>query len=256
LTPLPFQTISTVMTHGHIFAELGWNVRAVGDEVHGEADVIAALLVPGAERLRVSVLAAWADHLMGLVAAQIVAPRVPATLELDVQLLDPAPSTGRVRGRGRLLKSGRSVVFAAVDFFDARDRRFAIAGGSFMLAGDRNVRLPAKLSLDLPDQPAVLTMPFAQRAGCTLREPGVAVLQRREDGLNSSNTINGGLLALAAEEALRSRYEGHMLCSLALRYLRPCRVGPAVAIAERHGNLGVVEIRDDRLAVVGSARVF
>jgi len=244
------------MTHRHIFAELGWSVRAVGEEVHGEAEVIPALLVPGAECLRVSVLAAWADHLMGLVAAQIVAPRVPATLELDVQLLEPAPSAGRVRGRGRLLKSGRSVVFAAVDFFDARGRRFAIAGGSFMLAGDPNLRLPAKLSLDLPDQPAVLTIPFAQRAGCTVREQGVAVLERREDGLNSSNTINGGLLALAAEEALRSRYEGQMLCSLALRYLRPCRVGPAVAIAERHGSLGVVEIRDERLAVVGSARVF
>jgi acyl-coenzyme A thioesterase PaaI-like protein len=241
----------------HIFSELGWNVRNVGDEVHGAAEVIAPLL---AGDLRVSVLAAWADHLMGLVAAQIVAPRVPATLELDVQLLARAPTSGRVHGRGRLLKSGRSVVFAAADFFDAHDRRFAIAGGSFMLAGDPDVRLPPKLSLDLPDQPARLTMPFAERAGCILRAPGVAALERREDGLNSSNTINGGLLALAAEEALRSLYEGHSLCSLALRYVRPCRVGPAVAVAERHGSLGTVETRDEgssgRLAVVGSARAF
>jgi len=244
----------------HIFAELGWNVHAVGDEVHGAAEVIPPLLVPLAGRLRVSVLAAWADHLMGLVAARIVTPRVPATLELDVQLLEPAPDSGRVRGRGRLLKSGRTVVFAGVDFFDAHDRRFAIAGGSFMLAGDPNVRLPPRLSLDLPDEPARLTIPFAERAGCTLRGPGIAALERREDGLNSSNTINGGLLALAAEEALRSLSAGRDLCSLSLRYLRPCRLGPAVAVAEQHGSLGVVQISDEgsqgRLTVAGSARVF
>ena len=244
----------------HIFRDLGWNVQAVGDEVHGEAEVIAPLLAPGAGQLRIAVLVAWADQLMGLGAAQLVSPRVPVTLELDVQLLGPAPSAGFVRGRARLLKSGRSVTFAACDFFDAHDRRFATAGGSFMLAGDPNVRLPAKLSLDQPREPARLLEPLAARAGCSLRARGVAALERRADGLNSSNTIHGGLLGLVAEDSVRSLYDGECLCSLALRYVRPCRVGPAVAVATRHGELATVEIADEgsegRLAVVASARVF
>lgn len=244
----------------HIFTEVGWNVRVAGEELLGEAVVIAPLLVPGAPQLRVSMLATWADHLMGLVAARIVAPRVPTTLELDVQLLRPAPGVGVVRGRGRLLKSGRTVVFAAVDFFDADEQRFAVAGGSFMLAGDPDVRLPAQLSLDRPEYPARLQIPIAQRAGCCVQVPGVTRLPRREDGLNASNTINGGLLALAAEDALLSLSAGTTLCALALRYLRPVRVGPAVAAARLHDGLGMVEISDEgsdnRTAVVGTARTF
>ena len=87
-------------------------------------------------------------------------------------------------------------------------------------------------------------MPFAERASCILRAPGIAALKSAEKMVSTRcNTINGGLLALAAEEAVRSLYEGQALCSLALRYVRPCRVGPAVAVAERHGSLGTVEIK-------------
>ena len=45
----------------------------------------------------------------------------------------------------------------------------------------------------------------------------MAVLPRSEDGLNSSNTVYGGLIALAVEEAVLSLADGQTLCSLALR---------------------------------------
>ncbi len=54
----------------------------------------------------------------------------------------------------------------------------------------------------------------------------MAVLPRSEDGLNSSNSVNGGLIALAAEEAVLSLAPGDTLRSLGLRYLQAVRAGP------------------------------
>ena len=244
----------------HILSEVGWNVRQVGEEMHGEAQAIAPLLVPELPHVRVSMLAAWADQLLGLLAVRIMAPRVPTTLELDVHLYRAAPGTGAIRGRGRLLKAGRSVLTSVVEFSDARGEVFAEGAGSFMLAGDPDVRLPHAISLDLPPRAASIAEPIAQRAGCERRGPGVAVLPRREDGLNSSNTVNGGLLAVVVEEALLSLAPHTTLSSLGLRYLRPVRTGPAVARARLRHGLGMVELFDEgnenRLAVTATARVF
>ena len=88
----------------------------------------------------------------------------------------------------------------------------------------------------------------------------MAVLPRSDDGLNSSNTVNGGLIALVAEEAALSLSPGATLSSLSLRYLRPVRVGPAVATAHARSGLGQIEVRDagsdDRLSVLATARYF
>jgi acyl-coenzyme A thioesterase PaaI-like protein len=228
--------------------------------MHGAALIIPQLHVPGCSQLRASILATWADHLMGLLASQVMMPRVPATLELDVHLYRPAPGAGTVEGRARLLKAGRSVLSACVDFF-VDGEPLGVSAGSFMLAGDPNVRLPSTLSFEAAaPRAATLSEPIAERAGCERKQAGVAELPRRHDGLNSSNTINGGLLALVAEEALLSLAPHTTLCSLALRYLRPARIGPAVARATLRGGLGLVEVSDagseDRLAVTATARLF
>ena len=51
-----------------------------------------------------------------------------------------------------------------------------------------------------------------------------------------------------------------MPASLASRYRRPVRIGPAVATADVRAGLGRVEVRDagggDRLAVVATTRTF
>lgn len=88
----------------------------------------------------------------------------------------------------------------------------------------------------------------------------MAVLSRSEDGLNSANTVNGGLIALAAEEAALSLSPGSTLCSLGIRYLQPVRTGPVVATANQDHGLGLVELRDsgngDRLAAIATTRAF
>lgn len=67
-----------------------------------------------------------------------------------------------------------------------------------------------------------------------------------------------GLIALVAGEAALSLTPGATLSSMALRFLRPVRVGPAVATAQVRAGLGRVEVRDaggdDRRAVIVTTR--
>ena len=247
------------MAH-HILQELNFRVRRSGGELHGAAEITPYAHAPGTPHLRVSVLATWADMLSGLLAAQGMAPRVPVTLELDVHLYRPAPGAGLIRAVGRPVKKGRSVFVGSVEFSTAGGEPFGFSASSFMAAPDTTLRMPSVTSLDAMPAAPPLTVPLADRAGCKRQEPGVAVLPRSEDGLNASNTVNGGLIALAVEEALLSLAPGQTLSSLALRYMQPVRVGPAVATATMTAGLGQAELRDagngNRLAVAATARVF
>jgi acyl-coenzyme A thioesterase PaaI-like protein len=129
-----------------------------------------------------------------------------------------------------------------------------------MAAPTPGLELPPEVfSLDTVRLPAGrLRVPFAERAGCEVREPGVAVLPRTEESLNASRSVNGGLIALAVEEAALSLTPGATLSTMAVRFLAPVRTGPAVATADVRSGLGRVEVRDagedDRPAVLGTTR--
>ena len=244
----------------HILSELGLVVARAASDLEGTAPILREMCVPDTPHLRTSILAAWADHLSGLLAATVVAPLVPVTLELDVHLFEPGPGSGTVKSVAKTVKAGRSIFMASVAFSSADSEPIAISTASFMTAPDTSLRLPATFSFDGPPPEQRLHLPWAQRAGCERREPGVAVLPRSDDGLNSSNTVFGGLIALVAEEAALSLSPGATLSSLSLRYLRPIRVGPAVASAQARSGLGQIEVRDagndNRLSVLATARYF
>jgi len=244
----------------HILSELGFAVGRAGDGVLGSAQVVPEMWMPGTTSLRTSILATWVDHVSGLAAIGVLAPRVPVTLELDVHVYEQAPSHGTVHVASRLVKAGRSVVVCGVDITDNDGHLVAIGAASFMAAPDPRLELPTHISLDaLPTTSrGLLRLPFAERAGCRRGEPGVAVLPRSADGLNASGTVNGGLIALVVEEAALSLTPGATLSSMALRYLRPVRTGPAVATADVRAGLGRVEVRDaggdDRPVVTATTR--
>jgi len=248
------------MTGRHMLNELGFRVWRVGAELHGSAEVTRSMHVPGTERLRTSILAMWADMLGGLLAVDVLAPRVPVTLELDVHLNRPAPTAGRVLAVGRQVKAGRSVFVAGVEFFDADGDLFGFSTGSFMVAPGSTLTMSERTSVDAPPHPILLSVPLAERADCARRAAGVAEIQLSADGLNAANTMHGGLVAMVAEEAALSLSPGQTLCSLAVRYLNPVRVGPAVAVATTRGGLSQVELRDagndDKLAALVTARTF
>jgi acyl-coenzyme A thioesterase PaaI-like protein len=245
----------------HILQDLGWEVTRSGEGLHGSAPVVAEMHVPGTAHLRTSILAAWADVLAGHLAVDTISPRVPVTLELDVHLYRPAPGEGVVRGDGRIVKAGRSVFVASVDFSDGAGEPFGFAAASFMPAPDERLTIPMPLGEGrvVPAR-RPLTIPYAERAGCERIAPGVARLVHSDDKLNASNTLNGGLIALVAEEAVVSLLPGATASSLDMRYLQPARIGPVVARADVREGLGRVEVRDegndDRLCVVATSRFF
>jgi acyl-coenzyme A thioesterase PaaI-like protein len=246
----------------HILRELGFVLTRSGDELHGQADVVPEMWVPQTTSLRTSILAAWTDTVAGNLAVGLLAPRVPTTLELDVHAYQPLRGDGTIHAVSRTIKDGRSVVVFGVDFTDQDGEPVAVATASFMAIPDPDVTMPPEIARLVPVSAGDgrLRVPFAQRAGCERRAPGVAVLPRSDDGLNTAGTINGGLVALAVEEAALSVTPGTTLASMALRYLRPMRVGPAVASARVRAGLGRVDVRDegsdDRLAVIATTRTF
>jgi acyl-coenzyme A thioesterase PaaI-like protein len=249
----------------HVLLELGFTVQRTAGEIHGVADIVPEMWAPGTTSLRTSILATWCDTAAGHLCIDALQPRVPVTLELDVHAYQPPPSTGTVHAVARVLKAGRAVMVVAVDFTDQDGEPIAIGTASFMAAPDPGVSIDvdtvemARLANEATAGRR-LQVPLAERIGYERPEPGVVVLHRSDDGLNASNTVNGGLIAVAAEEAALSLSPGATLSSLALRYLRPVRVGPAVARATWRAGLGQVEVRDagsgDRLAVVATTRTF
>jgi acyl-coenzyme A thioesterase PaaI-like protein len=244
----------------HILSELGFVVRRVGDELHGTASVYPELHATGTHQLRTSILAIWADHLAGLLSVEAIAPRVPVTLELAVHLYGPTPGSGTVDAVATTMKKGRSVFVARVRFTSGGGEPIGLAVGTFMASPDPTASLPPAFSIDKTSSVTRLSVPLAERAKCQRDQPGTAVLPRSEDGLNSANTVNGGLIALVTEEAVLSLAPGRSLSSLDLHYLHALRVGPAVAVAEVRDGLGQVEVRDagngNRLSVMAFARIF
>lgn len=250
----------------HIVGELGMGIALSGDELHGSAEVTPHMHVPGTSCLRTSILAAFTDLLAGLLAGRVIGPRVPVTLDLAIDLFGPATDVRRVEGVSRPVKHGRTIFVAGIDFTgvdgNGDGRPLATATATFMPVPDESLRLPdSALLLDRTrDETMRLEQPFADRAGCVRQEPGVALLVRSEDGLNSSNTINGGLIALVVEEAALSAAAGTTLSSLSMRYVRPARVGPLVARAVTNGAVARVDVRDsgsdDRLTVTAVTRTF
>ncbi len=250
----------------HIIGELGMRISVVDDALHGTADVTPQMHLPGTSRLRTSIIAAFTDLLAGLLAGRVMGPRVPVTLDLAVDLFRPAEDVRRIVGVGRPVKAGRNVFVAGVDFSSVADngdgQPLGTASATFMPVPDESLRLPdSALLLDRTrDETMRLDQPFADRAGCIRQEPGVAVLVRSDDGLNSSNTINGGLIALVVEEAAVSTASATSLASLSMRYLRPARVGPLTARATADGRVARVDVRDsgsdDRLVVTAVTRTF
>lgn len=236
-------------------------ISVAGDALHGTAQITPEMHVPGTDCLRTSILAAFTDLLAGILAGRAIGPRVPVTLDLAIDLYRPATGVHQVTGVGRPVKIGRQIFVAGVDF-TADGEPLATASATFMPVPDESLRLPdSALFLErTQDETMRLEQPFADRAGCIRQRPGAASLVRSDDGLNSSNTINGGLIALVVEEAVLSAAPDSTVASLAMRYLRPARVGPLVAMASTNGAVARVDVRDagsdDRLTATATTRTF
>lgn len=239
--------------HESPLGDLGLVIEAVGDELHGRADILATMWYPGTESLRTSIVAAWADTILGLLAVQRLAPRVPVTLELDVHLFEEIRGTPTLHLLGRVTKAGSAVQVCSLDIHAGEGHRVGFAHSLFMAAPDPRLSMPTgSWALDrFALRRGVLRQPFAERVGCVRTGSGSAELPCTPALLNQSKTLNGGLLAVVVEEAaLSTSPSPATLTSLQLRYLRPVRTGPAIARAEVQSGLGEIEVRDAETGAV------
>jgi acyl-coenzyme A thioesterase PaaI-like protein len=238
----------------HIVTELGLSVAVDGPVAVARAAVVPEACVPGSVALRTSVLATWADVITGMVVIGAVMPRIPVTLDLEVQVVEPAVAGDTLVAEASMVKRGRTVLVSEASF--RVERTGALVGfalASFTVSPNPDHVFPSDFRLPLRQNLGRLSMPFAQRAQCTVTAPGTAEVPWQVDGLNSSGSIQGGLVALAAEEAATSLADTPaFLDTLTLRYLRPFTAGPARATAERHGAACLVRLTDVGLGKPGA----
>lgn len=243
----------------HVIHELGFAPMRGEGEYRGSAVITPEMWVPGTEQIHLSILATWADMATGFLAVDLMAPRIPVTLELDVHVYPRSRHVGPIEAVSRVMKAGRSVVVGSVEFVDSNGEPLAVSTASFMAAPNPDHVFDEDFDPGVVERVGSrLQVPFAERVGSEVREPGVAVLGKSGDSVNSTGAIQGGLVSLTCEQAVLSLNPGSTLSSMALRYLRAVRVGPAVATAELTGGIGRVEVRDagdgDRLAVLATTR--
>lgn len=261
-----------------IFREFGLVLEADGDDLIGRANVVPTMLVPGSDVLRLSVLAVWADTIIGLLAMQCIAPRVPTTLELDVHVYAPIRQCKSISMRARLSRAGKSVLVFTVDFTDESGQPLGFGTSMFMALPDPNISIPpGNWALKrFARSSGELRQPLAERVRCEQQAPGVVSLPWSPDIQNTARAINGGILAIAIEEAAISLATSlstspastpstaattgaQALSSLVIRYLRSVRTGPAIATATINSGLGQVEVidaSDDSLCVAATIRLF
>jgi len=241
-----------------ILGELGLFMEQEGLPLIGRGDVFPEICLPGTGALHLGVVGAWADLVTGTVAAEAMDPRIALTLDLEVQALGDAHAGARVRIEAAPVKVGRSVTVCRAQFDDdATGAPVAVAYASFMASPDpEHVWEDGFNRMQLDGRTSV---PLAERIQLRHVAPGVVELPHRPDGLNASGAIQGGLVAVAVEEAARSTAgPDARVAMFNLRYLRPFTVGPARATARRQGAVVVVELEDagsGKLGAVATVRL-
>lgn len=247
------------MARSSVISELGLRAEPHGDGLRGTAEVTPEMWVPGTSVVRTSVLMVWADSVTGLLAGFSMQPRITVTLDLDLHLRRQPVGTGEVRVESGVVKAGRNVVVTHVALtFGDDDEPFAVGHGSFMASPNPDHVIEGGFPLKLLGRRATLPEPLADRAGARRLGPGLAEVPWRPGNLNATESIQGGFVALAVEEAaLSGQAEGLVVESMAMRYLRPFRGGAARAHAVvRHGVASVdVETTGGKPGAVATARL-
>ncbi|HZR14327.1 MAG TPA: hotdog domain-containing protein [Acidimicrobiia bacterium] len=242
-------------------AEMGFHCSFHDDVIVGHSDAPAsALLVPGSDVVRPSVMLTLADILIGSLANEAVLPRITMTADLNVRTLHPLAADKPFTGEARVLKSGRTTTLGEATFRSDGDAQPAVLSHGTFIASprpqDTGFSLRSRGPLHAP--PGTMTVPFARRVGCRRVGSGAAEIARRDDLLNPADTLQGGLVALVAEEAACALHDDAVPTALDVRYLSAIRVGPARATAVDLGPVTRVEVRDAgadaRLAAVAVVR--
>jgi acyl-coenzyme A thioesterase PaaI-like protein len=229
-----------------------FEVSKDGLHMVGEAIINDALRFPGSGLPRSSVLATIADCVAGLPACIATAPRLAVTL--DIVTRNVAERCGdRLGIAGEIVKIGRSAISGEVRFSEIESKALvATSYLTFMMSPRPQDNVPPMRSGMRTT--GSMAIPFPEFLGVRAVAPGVCEINLVPLIMQASQTLQGGVFGVLAEEAARS-LTARAVLDLDIRYLNAVRVGPAQAIANLLGeNLIRVEVRDrgndDRLAAL------
>ena len=236
--------------HAGSIRDLGIRTAADGDTLVADIEVRPELWFPGTDVVRTSVLVTLADVVAGKFANVSTFPRVCVTLDLDLHLLTVPSGAGFEAGRSLtarswVVRAGQRIVVMGVELFDADGRMFAVGNAGFMASPNPAHEVSDGFPLDTSEERFHLDMPFADRVGLRRTGNGSATVPFHLDNINATGAIQGGLLALVAEEALADLARSAPIESMSLRYLRGFRGSAAHATARVDGRLGRSEVVDD-----------
>ena len=181
-------------------------------------------------------------------------PRIPLTLDLEVQLLGAATVGDQIVGESVAVKVGRTVVVCEASFRkESETDPFAIALASFIASPNPDHVFEGGFP-DFTGIPGRLSAPFAERAGLRVIEPGVAEVPRREDGLNGTGAIQGGHARPSRRSRLRCRSRPSLPIAVGLnmRYLRQFSIGPCRAEATGDARASIVRLVDEGTGKIGA----
>lgn len=247
-------------------SELGLHV-SLGDDpdtLAGRAEITPELCIPEAGVLRPSVLLTWADILTGSLANERTLPKICMTVDLGVRVAGPIAAGTEITAVGRILKSGRTVSFTETTFSAAgapgRDEIVAISLGTFVASPRPQDTATSAFAAVTTRERATRCPPaaVAEMLGSRVVAPGVVEVPRSPRILNWADTVQGGAVAAAAEEAVLALDGPSVPVELEVRYLGAVRAGPMRATARRFGEWMRVEVHDvgndDRMVAVATAR--
>jgi hypothetical protein len=188
------------------------------------------------------------------------APRICVTLDLDVHVVASSAELSAlavgsmITSRSWVVRAGSRIVITGFDVATPDGRTIAVGNAGFMASPNPAHVVDGGFPLDSPDRRrGRLGVPFADRAG-VIRSggrsgdgsvDGSAMAPYLLDNINATGAIQGGIVALVAEEAVADAAGGRIAESMSIRYLRGFRGTPATAHATITGSLGRVEVLGD-----------
>jgi len=241
--------VSTYLSeHGGSIRDLALLTDLDGDGLVGIGETVPEMFVPGTDVVRASVLATYADIVAGKFANSKFAPSICVTLDLDLHLVrSPAgdgfrPGDG-IRVRSSVVRAGRRIVVMGFDIATAAGVRVGFGHAGFMASPNPDHIVPNGFDLVSTEvEPGRLAAPFAERAGVVRLGGGRAELPYRLDNINATGALQGGLLALCAEEAVLDAQPDREIASLGIRYLRGFRRTSALAEGTIEGDVARVDL--------------
>ena len=264
----------------HFLGELGFAIEQLENSVVGGVTITSELCTPGTDQVRTGVLCTLADVVGGRLAASRTTPRLSVTVDLACVLFS-VPPRGPILAEACILKSGRTTTVTETRFYSSEvppkhlrpaGQPFGNCIGTFVASGNPADLLPSARSGIVPVSGSgvpALVSPILNHIGSVEQSPGVLETRLTPEIMNSAGILQGGAVALLADDSAHSAAAAHSgkNCSvfdLDIHFLDALRIGPVRSSAEMVGEtrsgttMWRVELRDlgqaNRLGTVALAR--